>query len=332
MCGKDILFIMKEDRSGDAIWSGRRESFESEKKIYESRLPTFGGLDEKYDVYNCSIPFAYGGKKYIYGRVEPHDKWSSSHVYLFEETADDCYKTVDGSAPLLLEDPFIANIKGEMIFGGVRVTKMRGETVAYRTCFFRGENPLEPEYFTTGPDMMKDIRLVELPNGIGVFSRPEGYVGFTVIKDISELDDEVIKNAPIIDFISDGGYGGANQCYYLESGMIGIIGHMVYPKTNSAGQPERVYVNIAAVFDPKTKKTLMNKIIGTRRCYPESDRIRTGANGVPLDDVAFTSGIVMRKDGRADLYSGLSDSLEGRAVIDYPFGEYGKIIYGGTSF
>ena len=39
-----------------------------------------------------------------------------------------------------------------------------------------------------------------------------------------------------------------------------------------------------------------------------------------LRDCAFTTGIVMRPDGRAELYSGLGDVTEGRVTIDAPFG------------
>ena len=59
-------------------------------------------------------------------------------------------------------------------------------------------------------------------------------------------------------------------------------------------------------------------------------RLYENSYGVYLDDTAFTSGIVMREDGKVDLYSGLSDALEGRCVIDYPFEGYGKIVYGGN--
>ena len=320
---------MKLDRNGDVTWSNARDKFEQEKKIYENSLLTFIGLEEGEDVYNCSIPFVYKGKKYIFGRVEPHDAWATSHVHMFEETAPDTYTVIEEQKHLL-EDPFIAIINNEMIFGGVRVTKMKGNPTTYETCYYKGTDPFNLTYFTTGPNYMKDIRLVQLPDGVGVFSRPDGYVGFTVIKDIMELDDKVIAEAPIIDYIADGGYGGVNQCYYLESGMIGLIGHMVYPKLNKDGQTERAYINIASVFDPKERKTLFTNIIGTRRCYPASDHMRMSNYGVYLDDTAFTSGIVMREDGKVDLYSGLSDALEGRCVIDYPFEGYGKIVYGGN--
>ncbi len=321
---------MKLDRNGDSVWAQRRNEFEKEKKVYESVLLTFNGIKENDDVYNCSIPFLYNGDKYIFGRVEPCDKWATSRIYIFKETSPDVYDRVKDVISYRMEDPFISIINNELIFGGVYTIKSKGKAISYNTCYFRGEEPFELEYFTNGPKDMKDIRLVQLPDGIGVFSRPDGYVGFTVIKDINELDEEVISNAEIIDFVAEGGYGGVNQCYYLNSGMIGIIGHMVYPYTRTDGGTERAYVNIAAVFDPKERKTVMSKIIGTRTCYPASDRKRMHPAGYPIDDVAFTSGIVMREDGKVDLYSGLSDALEGRMVIDYPFEGYGKICYGGN--
>ena len=321
---------MKQDRNGDAAWSEIRDKFENEKKIYDSTVLTFKGVKDGDDVYNCSIPFIYKGEKYIFGRVEPHDKWATSHSYLFKETAPDVFEHVYDSTKHRIEDPYIAIINGEMIFGGTQVIKSKGKPISYHASFFRGTDPDDLLYFTVGPKDMKDIRLVQMPDGIGVFSRPEGYVGFTIIKDISELDDKVISEAPMTDFVTEGGYGGVNQCYYLESGMIGIIGHMVYPKTNAIGQTERVYINTAAIFDPKERKTLERKVIGTRRCYPASDHIRMSPTGILLDDTAFTSGIVMREDGKVDLYSGLSDALEGRVTIDYPFEGYGKIVYGGN--
>lgn len=44
--------------------------FERQKagKIYESRQLVFHGV-ENFDVYNCSIPFEWDGKTYMYGRV-----------------------------------------------------------------------------------------------------------------------------------------------------------------------------------------------------------------------------------------------------------------------
>jgi hypothetical protein len=189
-------------------------------------------------------------------------------------------------------------------------------------------------YFTTGPDYMKDIRLVELGDGtIGVFSRPrnedilknhgcEAMIGFSIINSLDELTAEIIENAPFIDSLfEDGEWGGCNQAYLLDSGKIGVIGHLSYSHTDFLGENQSAYMNMSFVLDPVTLAVENYKIIGTRDCYP------AGPAKMPhLADCAFTSGIVMREDGKADLYSGLGDCKEGRIVIDYPFAGYGKIV------
>lgn len=305
-----------------------REEFEQNKKIYDSAILRFEGVDG-FDVYNCSVPFEWNGEKYIYGRVERHNEWARSWARLFRERERDVFELVSDSMIYQLEDPFIAKIRGEIVLGGTHVAKnpkCEGGVYYLDDYFYRGTDLNDMYYFATGPKWMKDIRLVEMPDGIGVFSRPEGKVGFTVIDSLDDLTPEVIADAPLIDFVGEDGYGGCNQCYYLDSGLIGLIGHVVYPKTIPDGRTERVYMNAAAVFDPKTRRTIMNKIVATRRCFPASDHIKIGNVGVPLDDTAFSSGIVMRDDGLVDLYTGLSDALEGRCTVDYPFEGYGKIV------
>ena len=182
-----------------------KEAFETNPpKVIESAKLTFKGVDEGYDVYNCSIPFAWGGTEYIFGRVEPHDKWASSVTMLFRKTGKDEWTRVLEFGKLELEDPYIQYIRGELIVGGTRVMKVSGKVATYRGAFYRDnkKGPMHLEYFTTGPERMKDIRLVELKDGrIGVFSRPRGedvrkkygsesVIGFTTVKDLDELDRE----------------------------------------------------------------------------------------------------------------------------------------------
>jgi hypothetical protein len=188
-------------------------------------------------------------------------------------------------------------------------------------------------YYTTGPDRMKDIRLVALPDGLGVFSRPNGErakekygidcaIGFAVIKDLSELTAEMIDNAPVVQgLFEQGEWGGCNQCYLLDSGNIGVIGHKSFTNMDEKGMEQRVYTNIAFVMDPKTKQVLHKELIATRKSYPPAP-----AKKENLQDCAFATGIVMRQDGKTDLYSGVGDTFEGRVVIEYPFGEFGKIV------
>ncbi len=309
----------------------KRLEFEASKRIYDSALLTFHGV-EGYDVYNCSIPFTWQGKRYIYGRVERRGEWARSRAMLFEETGKDDFTRVPESMLYQLEDPYIAFIKGEMVMGGTHVRFKKSEIDTYYGYFYHGTDLEDLYYFTTGPDYMKDIRLVQLKDGrIGVFSRPrhaglEGgvgsQIGFTTIADLSELDAEVVENAPYLKgLFGEGEWGGPNQAYALSSGKVGVIGHMSYGDKTPSGQRLSVYMNSSFVIDPDTCEVLDFKIIGTRPCYPAAPAKRPD-----LIDCTFTSGIVMREDGKCELYGGCGDTHEGRLTIDYPFEGFGEIV------
>lgn len=304
----------------------KRELFEQNKKIYDSVLLTFEGV-EGFDVYNTSVPFEYEGKTYIYGRVEKRNEWARSWVRLFEKTAPDTFTLKTNSMIYQLEDPYISFIGSEIVLGGTHTRFSKGELETYYGYFYRGTDLGDLRYFTTGPDFMKDIRLVELKDKrIGVFSRPrseeikkkygsESLVGFTTINSLDELSAGVIESAvPIENLYNHGEWGGCNQCYCLSDRLIGVIGHHCYVDGDLP-----VYMNVAFVFDVAEHKLVENKIIGTSKCYPDHP-----AKKYITSDSAFTSGIVMREDGLVDLYSGVGDTCEGRITIDDPFKEYRK--------
>ena len=310
----------------------QKKQFEATKRIYESAKLTFKGV-EGYDVYNASIPFTWKGKDYIYGRVERRREWARSWVRLFESTGKDEWTLVPDSMIYQLEDPYIAIIGDTFVLGGTHVRNKQSVVDTYYGYFYRGTDLADLYYFTTGPDYMKDIRLVELADGkIGVFSRPrseevrqkfgsESLVGFTIINNLDELSASVIENARYITGLFDNDeWGGCNQAYLLDNGLIGVIGHKCYKEMLPGGQESLVYMNISFVFDPVNHKALDIKIIGTRSCYPEGP-----AKKPDLTDVAFTSGIVPRADGKVDLYSGIGDAEEGRIVIDNPFAGFGNV-------
>jgi len=304
-----------------------RERFEESARIHERAKLTFKGVDG-FDVYNPSIPFVWDGQTYIFGRVERRAEWARSWVRLFVATGPDEWTLAPDSMIYPLEDPYVAWIGGELVMGGTHVRYRAGAIDTYYGYFYRGRDLHNLHYFTTGPDYMKDIRLVQLEdNRIGVFSRPrnkeilatfgcESQIGFTVIDSLDELTAEVIEKAPYIPgLFGPGEWGGGNQAYLLEDGMIGVIGHQSCNTTDAAGAVTlQTYLNIAFVFDRTKHRVIGKKIIGTRSCYPPGP-----AKKPELVDVAFTAGIVMRPDGRVDLYSGLGDAEVGRIVIDYPF-------------
>lgn len=311
----------------------QRATFERTGTIHESVKLVFHGV-EGYDVYNCSIPFQWAGRDYVFGRVERRAEWARSWVRLFENTGKDNWTLVAGSMIYQLEDPYVCRIDDQLVLGGTHV-RYRANTIdTYYGYFYKGLDLHDLYYFTTGPEYMKDIRLVQLADGrIGVFSRPRNkdilrrfgsasQIGFAVIRRLEELSDKVIEEAPYIPgLFTDGEWGGCNQVYLLESGMIGVIGHKGYDETGADGTEHRVYLNVSFVFDPAKHEIVDLKIIGTRPCYPDGPAKRP-----ELVDCAFTSGIVMRPDGKADLYSGIGDAEEGRITIDYPFAPHGSIV------
>lgn len=298
--------------------------------IYDAAILTFQGVDG-YDVYNCSVPFTHAGKRYLFGRVERRSEYTRSWVRIFTETAPDVWTLVPDSMIYTLEDPYFSWIHNQMVLGGVHVRFSRGEMDTYYSYFYRGTDPSDLYFFTSGPAGMKDVRLVELADGrIGVFSRPrngavmaergsESMIGFAVIDSLDELDADVIENAPYIEgLFCDRQWGGCNQVYLLDSGKLGVIGHFgYYPE----GQEYFTYMNMSFVMDPETRTLLDYRLIGDRSCYPE------GPAKLPfLKDCTFTSGIVPRPDGKVDLYSGINDCQEGRITIDNPFAGFGNIV------
>ena len=304
-----------------------RALYRAARKDRGGALLRFDGM-EGYDVYNCSVPFPWQGRRYLFGRVERREDYANSVTVLFEETGPDHFAPVPGAVIYPLEDPHVALIGGELILGGTHVRKRRGQIDTLYGYFYRGRDLKFLDHFTCGPANMKDIRLVQLQDGrVGVFSRPrspeivdrygsEAVVGFAVIDSVDELDEAVVTGARIIEgLFSEGEWGGCNQCCLLRDGRIGVIGHRCF-REEAGGCVQHVYVNISFIFDPETFSVSGMQMIGEKASYPPTPCM------LPyLADCAFTSGIVLRPDGMADLYSGLGDVAEGRIVIEPPFGE-----------
>jgi hypothetical protein len=93
------------------------------------------------------------------------------------------------------------------------------------------------------------------------------------------------------------------------------------PSVIMNGGEVKVYLNMAFYFDPITRESADLHLIGSRPCYPPGT-----AKAPHLVDCVFASGIVMRPDGKADLYVGIGDCQAGRITIDYPFAGHGRIV------
>lgn len=272
----------------------------------------YAGVDG-YDVYNCSQLFEHDGHRFMYGRVEKRGDWINSHTRLFVEVGRDSFAAVVNSQ-YPLEDPFVSQIGGEWVLGGTHVRKAGGQLAGYWGDFYRGSDLTQLRYFTSGPDGMKDIRLVSLADGqIGVFSRPRqtnAMVGFTVIKTLAMLTPDTIAAAqPVAGLFAEGEWGGVNQAYLLADGHLGVLSHRAY-----AADGSQHYSAWCFEFDPITRAVRHYHCVAQRADFPAG-----AAKLARLTDVVFPSGMVDRHDGQVDLYCGLNDVEEARKTMPYPF-------------
>lgn len=280
-------------------------------------------LEDEKDVYNVTAPFKDNEDLIIAGRVEKRDS-EDSEVIFFKNVKDKWIVKED--APVLkLQDPFYAKIKGELILGGVEIYPhpVIENELGYRTVFYKGKNINDLKKFAIGPELMKDIRLIELRDGkILVFTRPNGKIGgrgtigYIIINSLAELNAENILKAKLFkhQFISTE-WGGVNEIHLLKNGLVGVLGHIA--KFDNEGN--RHYYSMTFAFDSSTGETSPIKIIAIRDNFGKADYKRKD-----LIDVIFSGGIIRKENGKAELYCGISDAEAHKILIDDPFLEYEK--------
>jgi hypothetical protein len=293
--------------------SGRAECF-GEKLV-------FTGVGAR-DVYNISAPFLDDGESVIAGRVESRN--SEISETMFFQARDGEWVPRPGAPVFALQDPFVAFIRGELVFGGVEVYFDGNDphyVTSWRTVFYRGSRIAELKPFAKGPLTMKDIRLVELRSGrIGVFTRPmmvdgaRAKIGFVEIDELGELTEETIARAAVLDhqFLPDE-WGGVNEAHLLSNGWIGVLGHIAHMEHHNI----RHYYPMVFAFDPESRQATPIKLIAERSMFPSGPAKRPD-----LKDVLFSGGLVRLGGGKACLYTGVSDAEAHRIVIPDPFLEY----------
>jgi hypothetical protein len=295
-------------------------NFRNKKLIFNSEKINFI-VDDVRDVYNITAPFHDGDDDIIAGRVEKRDS-EFSEVIFFKQHNNKWIKK-DGTPVLKLQDPFVSKIKGELVLGGVEVYPHPSieNALGYRTAFYRGKDIVSLKKFAVGPELMKDIRLLEMQNGdILVFTRPQGdlggrgTIGYNIIDSLDKLNSESILKATLFrhQFI-ESQWGGANELHILSNGLIGVLGHIA--KFDDEGN--RHYYSMSFAFDSCTGNTSPIKIIAIRDNFCKGDYKRPD-----LVDVIFSGGIIRREDGKVELYCGVSDAEAHKILIDDPFMEY----------
>lgn len=295
------------------------EYLEKEQPKNPEKL-SFSGVGDR-DVYNITAPFLDKGELVIAGRVESRDS-EHSDVYFFVNQ-DGVWMPKEGSTVLQLQDPFVTNISGEVILGGVEIFPhpTNEGALGWRTVFYKGSSIGDLTMFFTGPDGMKDVRLAELSDGsIAVLTRPQGEkggrgkIGFVRISSLDELTIEVIEDAPLLERqFAEGEWGGANELHILKNGRVGVLGHIA--RFDEEGN--RHYYPMVFSLNPETGEHTDIQLIAIR------DDFLAGAFKRPdLIDVVFSGGLERKKDGTAVFYAGISDAEAHRITIQDPFLQY----------
>lgn len=280
-------------------------------------LIKFTGMEDGADVYNITAPFLENGEYYIAGRVEARDS-EDSRVVFFRKTGDEWTAETD-IAPLKLQDPFVTRMNGQVVLGGVEIfdDEEQPGSLNYRTVFFKGDSIRDLKQFATGPDRMKDIRLCQLGNeGILVMTRPQGKIGgrgkigYLIIDSLDQLNADTIESAKVLQnqFLPEE-WGGCNELHLLSDGKVGILSHIA----KYDGEGNRHYYATAFCFDYKEEAYSPMKIIAVRDNFKEGPSKRDD-----LYDVIFSGGLV-RENGSAELYCGVSDTQGHRITIRDPF-------------
>ena len=282
---------------------------------------SFTGVGAR-DVYNLTAPFKvrFRGREreVLAGRVERRDS-EESEAFFFEKSGDD-WRPLAGAPVWKLQDPFFTKVGGELICGGVETFPQADGGTGYRTVFYRGKDLSGMKVFAHGPDGMKDIRLVQMPNGkIVVLTRPQGAIGgkgkiaVTTIHDLDSLGPDAINNAVVLEgLFSPEEWGGANELHVLKDGRIGVLGHVA--SFDAAGN--RHYSPMAFILDPATGLRSPMKVLLRRSELPP------GASKRPdLADVLFSGGLVRGENGTAVLYVGAGDAEAYRVIVADPFFE-----------
>lgn len=276
----------------------------------------FTGVGDR-DVYNISAPFHSAGRRVIAGRVEPRDSEESTAVF-FEEVGG-VWRPIEGAPQFQLQDPFVVEIAGELVFGGVAVD-LRPAQPIWRTIFYRGADLFDLRPFFAGPIGMKDIRLCELADGrVAIFTRPRGSkggrgtIGYTEVETLDALTIEAIDAAPMLEgMFHPLDWGGANEAHLLASGEIGVIAHAAYFEQDILYGKRRYYA-VSFIFDPALHVWRDYRIIAARNQFAPGP-----AKRADLIDVVFSSGIE-QVGGTTRLYAGTSDAEAQWIEITYPF-------------
>ena len=306
------------------------EHIEHFREVFQS------GPDATFSAYNPSSAFINHPDSYRAVRVDCSDGTTNRTKSIIFKDTDDGLKP-HTERHFDLEDPFVTNFNDEIVFGGVQVDKShgrRGQTVSnWRTVLFRGKTIPKLRPFFTGPEGMKDIRLIEKPDGkIGVYTRPrnprseslggKGQIGYTEFESLDHIENSDpssldIHNAPLLSSFRfpQGQWGGVNHVQTVPDGRYQgwnlALTHRAYRDT------VRHYSSDALLHDPTTGRIVDLGTLVKRSDLPPGPW-KGQERSRELQDVFFGTELTLIDKYRARIIGGMSDEETGEAEIANP--------------
>lgn len=303
-------------------------------------------------VYNPSILVSHeplvGQKlgRIIFARLEEREDETSSQVAIMRFEAGRL--TLVENAPRFknMQDPyylgtFVDPVAPDSapyhVFGGVKIVvdPITEKVTDWQDTLFRIKTDIheatylgEPEPFAESSHHSKDLRFVQLPDGIAVCPRPQGEfggvgrVGYfrtdnldTLQHDLSAYFAARDKTTLIDGIFKENEWGGVNQMLVRPDGNVQLIGHKASRYVNN-GLNSLCYRPFSAVLDPDT-----GQLVGQITSIGVEASEFTGVNPKrpDLEDVVFSSGIVPLPNPNLALFiGGVKDAAVGMKVIANP--------------
>ncbi|MDG6103235.1 DUF1861 family protein [Dactylosporangium aurantiacum] len=220
------------------------------------------------------------------------------------------------------EDPFAAWVRGRdgepvLVFGVVSLD-FRHDPPRVVTRFHAAPDverldPADP--FVEVPDM-KDIRLLQRPDGLAICGRPQGgtagrgRVSLIMADDYTELSAELVAKAHVFhDQVAEDTKLGVNELYDLGD-RIGVLGHIA---VGEEGGPQE-YAGACWTIDPAARTTTTPRVIVMRSDFPPAPPKRAD-----LTDVVFPGSMEPLDGDLVRIHCGLSDASLGSIVMPSPF-------------
>jgi hypothetical protein len=175
-------------------------------------------------------------------------------------------------------------------------------------------------------DDMKDIRLVQLPNGSFLLCRRpwgnqygRGRVTLHLLDKLDQLGSDKLKTLAVIDSgLSDKAWVGVNSAYVLRDKQktvwVGLLGHVAFDNDEGRHYAACTFkIRLEDLLDDKIRD-IKPQIIASRSCFAAGPAKRK-----TLQDVVFPGHLEYLGEDTYRLWAGLSDARIGTLEIADPF-------------